>query len=377
MRRMLDLELSDDQRMVAELATTLGRDVLRPRAAEAEAAASIPDDVGQVVSATGLVAPIPEEFAGQGTLDAPTAMLVAEALAHGDPGLSLALLAPGMAATFVDLCGSQEQRGRWLPILATTPGGRLLIHEGFGRSPSEMRTTAERTDTGTWILHGRKDAIVDATGAVLSIVVARLATGPLTAFVVDSSRSGLTIERDDSRLGKMGLAPAASLAVRIDGLAADESERLAATRQDAVGRAVCRYRLMLAAIAIGTATAAVEYATGYANERVAFGRPIASFQSIGFMLVDARMSVDAARLRLHEAALAVENDGIAFQTIERLTSQTVATSFALATQSTREAVQVLGGHGYLTDHPVERWYRAAATLSAVDFDPLEADVGPL
>jgi alkylation response protein AidB-like acyl-CoA dehydrogenase len=237
-----------------------------------------------------------------------------------------------------------------------------------------MRTTARRSDRNTWVVNGHKDAVVNLPGADLSVVVAREhATGGLCAFLIDQPSASLSIERDDAELGKLGLSAAPTAAFVIDELVADDAARLAAGSTDAVERAVCRYRLTIAAIAVGTASAAFDYAAHYANERIAFGKPISSFQSIGFMLVDMRMAIEAARLSVWEAACAVDGAAVR-RPLETLTDNAVSYACAVATRSTRQAVQVLGGHGYLADHPVERWYRGAAALSVMDFDPIRVEL---
>ena len=136
---------------------------------------------------------------------------------------------------------------------------------------------------------------------------------------------------------------------------------------DLLARLVSRLRLSTAALALGTARRAREYASAYAMERVAFAKPIAAFQGVSFMLADAEMQIAAARLEVWDVATSLERADI--DALERAVSLAVNYATAVACSVTRDAVQVLGGHGFIEDHPVERWYRSAAALSAVDFDP--------
>jgi alkylation response protein AidB-like acyl-CoA dehydrogenase len=139
-------------------------------------------------------------------------------------------------------------------------------------------------------------------------------------------------------------------------------------------RAVGRVRLSVAAAGIGTAQRAIDYASVYATERVAFGRPIAAFQGISFLLAEALTRVSAARSEILDTATRLDRPGAAGT--EAAVTRAVNYAGVVATQSTRDALQVLGGHGFITDHPVELWYRAAATLSALDFDPLCSSFEP-
>jgi alkylation response protein AidB-like acyl-CoA dehydrogenase len=128
-------------------------------------------------------------------------------------------------------------------------------------------------------------------------------------------------------------------------------------------------RLTVPAVAIGAARAANAYAAAYAQERMAFGRPISAFQGVAFLVADADTAIDAARLSLWSAAN--ELDRITdVAVLDDLVSSTVARVCAAMERVTRDAVQVLGGSGFVKDHPVEYWWRSAMTLAAIDTDPL-------
>jgi alkylation response protein AidB-like acyl-CoA dehydrogenase len=128
----------------------------------------------------------------------------------------------------------------------------------------------------------------------------------------------------------------------------------------------------VASILVGVAAAAVAYAAGYASERVAFGHTIASFQGVAFPLVDADMGVDAARLAIRDLAAGLVDIGD-LQELSDATGAAVGAASQAASTAVTAAVNTLGGHGYLTDHPVERFYRDAAFLAAIDFDPLATE----
>jgi alkylation response protein AidB-like acyl-CoA dehydrogenase len=136
-------------------------------------------------------------------------------------------------------------------------------------------------------------------------------------------------------------------------------------------RAVARARLAGAAVSLGTARAALTYAVNYAVERHAFGRPIAEYQAVSFPLADIEMNLHAVRLSAFDALQEIgtlDDESL----IERCSSRVVNRAHALAADATKLAVNTLGGHGYLEDHPCERWYRDAGMLACLDFDPLDA-----
>lgn len=183
--------------------------------------------------------------------------------------------------------------------------------------------------------------------AVVALADAEVAAAPDLGHLAMSS-AGLTGVRFD-------------VTVDADALLHDEAGGVT------LAQAVARIRLLPAAVVLGGATRAREYATRYATERVAFGRPIISFQGVSFTLADNHMQLDAARLGLWNVAAALGE--FADEQLADEVGRIVAECHAAATTATRDAIQMLGGHGFLTDHPVERWYRCTALLSTLDCDP--------
>jgi hypothetical protein len=373
---MFDLQRSDEQSTLLEIVHAFAEKELRPVAREAEKAGHAPTALQASLHALGLACPISEEHGGQGVPDLVTYLMIAEELAWGDPGIAYAALAAGHAAILIGLCGTREQQREWLPrfVRAEPANASVWLYEGFGRAPSELRAIAERTTSG-WSLTGAKAEVLHPTAAELAVLIARRAdTSALAAFVADGTLSGATVVRDDRALGRIGLSVASTGAVRLDGVSLPESALLAGGGGDlALARAIAWVRLTLPALALGCARAASEYAREYAMQRIAFGRPIAAFQGVAFPLADLDMAIDAARLELWETARLVETSADA-ALLERLTTSCVARAAEVVLRATREGVQTLGGHGFITDYPVERWYRAAAALAAIDFDPLASDV---
>jgi alkylation response protein AidB-like acyl-CoA dehydrogenase len=327
--------------------------------------------VWETLFSTGLAVPASEEFGGGGVPDTITQCVAVEELAYGDPGIALAALWSGSAAMLLSLCGSAEQKQQHLPSLATDPRSRgaIAIYEGFGRAPSEW-TTSLRKNGGCWELSGRKVAVAHAAEANPLIVVGlESGSGRLVAAIVPSSSSGVTISPDDRHIA-LDAAPTFTITMHEEFVPGGEI--LPADDGVALDQAVGRLRLLLAAANIGCARRAVEYAAAYALQREAFGKPIAAFQGVSFLLAEASMRVQAARLDTHYAASLID----AGESAEEAVSQAVNYASVAATQSTRDSVQVLGGHGFITDHPVELWYRSAAAISAIDFDPLLSSFEP-
>lgn len=367
---MIELGRSEDQTTLVELVHAFAEKELRPAARDAETARATPLSLGNALHALGVACPVPEAYGGQGVPDLVTYLMVAEELAWGDPGIAYAALGAGHAALLIAQCGTRDQQDVWLPRFAGSQpaAGSVLLYEGFGRQPSELRTRAERVGAA-WVITGEKTEVLNPASPDVAVIVARRAdTAALAAFVAAGPLAGASLSRDDRALGRIGLGAAPTGGLTLSGVTLPDSARLAGGDELALARAIAWVRLTLPAIALGCARAALEFARHYATERIAFGRPIASFQGVAFPLADQDMALDAARLELFETARAVERGDDAAK-IERLTGSCVARANEVALQATREGVQTLGGHGFITAYPVERWYRCAAALAAIDFDP--------
>ncbi len=372
---MFDLDVSDDRVAVAGLGRTLGLDVLSPAAKDAERLRAVPAEVGKTLHETGLTVLVDEAFGGGGIPDVGTHMIAVEALSYGDPGLTMAALWAGAGALLIGKCGTAAQQSAFLPALATDPTAASVValYEGYGRSPSEFATTISRNSDGTWLVSGRKLAVVRADSAASIVVVGvdPSASGRLRAVVVQPGDAGASVVADDVRIA---LEASPTFTVTLDAVVA-ESALLGGPDADPaeLERAVGWVRLMVAAAQCGTAQRATDYASKYATERIAFGKPIATFQGVSFMLADSAMRIATARLEMLDAAAhldagAAESEGVV--------TRAVNYCGGVGTNATRDAIQVLGGHGFITDHPVELWYRSAAALSVLDHDPLLSNFEP-
>lgn len=366
----MDLQPTEEHLAVAELTRAIGLDLLAPAARKAEEERAVPDDVWRTLVDTGLTMPLSEELGGGGIPDTVTQMIAVENLAYGDPGITMAALWSGAPALLLSRHGSPEQTAN-LGRLTRDPRARgaVALYEGYGRGPADFTTSIATTADDTVRVTGRKVAVPFAETADPLVVVGRdPETGAPRAALVPLSAPGVTVQGtgpglalDAAALATVSFDVSLSATAVIGG-----GEALAAT--------VDRLRLAVAAAQVGTAARAVEYASRYATERVAFGRPIAGFQGVSFPLTEALMRIHEVRLEVAEAAVLLDTG----RYTEAAPAVTRAVNYAgeTAAEATRTAVQTLGGHGFIVEHPVELWYRAAAALSAIDFDPLRSPFTP-
>lgn len=360
-RGVFDLTPSEDEQMLVDVVSEYAEEVLRPAAAAADAACEAPDDALKAGLEIGLpILGVPEALGGiSETRSATAGVLVAEALAKGDMGLAVAVLAPGAVATALSLWGTDEQQQTYLPAFTgdDVPAASLALNEPTVLfDVLEPGTVARRTDDG-FVLNGVKSLVARGAEAEVLVVGASLAGRP-TLFLVESSTPGLAVEGDPAmgvRAG--GFARLTLTDVRV-GPDAILGERDGSTYTECVRLS----RLAWCALAIGTAQAVLDYVTPYVKTREAFGEPIAHRQAVAFMVADMAIELQAMRLVTYKAAARVAQGLDASREI------------ALARQLCAEkgmrigldGVQLLGGHGFTKEHPVERWYRDLRAIAVME-----------
>ena len=358
-----DLTPDDDQKMIVETLNEFAEEVLRPAAREADESASYPVDLVTKANELGITAiNIPEDFDGIAEHRAAvTNALVAEALAYGDMGLALPILAPAGVASALTHWGSADQQATYLKEFAgeNVPQGCLAIAEPRPLfDPTTLKTTAVRTPSG-YRLDGEKSLVVAAKDAELLIVAAQL-NGKPALFIVESSAKGLTVTAEPS----MGIRAAALGRVELANVAVPLSARLgedAATDAD-YSQAVALSRLGWASLAVGTAHAVLDYVVPYVKEREAFGEPIAHRQSVAFMCANIAIELDGLRLITWRGASRADQ-GLSFAR-EAALAKKLGTDKGM--QIGLDGVQLLGGHGYTKEHPVERWYRDLRAIGVAE-----------
>lgn len=358
-----DLTPDDEQKMIVETLDEFAEEVLRPAAHDADEAATYPQDLIAKAAELGITAiNIPEDFDGIAAhRSSVTNVLVAEALAYGDMGLALPLLAPGGVASALTHWGSADQQATYLPEFAgeNVPQACVAIAEPQPLfDPTRLKTTAVRTPSG-YRLDGVKSLVPAAAGTELFIVGAQL-DGKPALFIVESSAKGLTVKADPS----MGLRAAALGHVELSGVSVPLGARLGeddASDQD-YSEAIALSRLGWAALTVGTSHAVLDYVVPYVKEREAFGEPIAHRQAVAFMCANIAIELDGLRLITWRGAARAEQ-GLPFIREAALAKRLGADK---GMQIGLDGVQLLGGHGYTKEHPVERWYRDLRAIGVAE-----------
>lgn len=359
---MIDFALTEEQSSARDAMQGFASDVLRPHAREYDEASAIPDSFFQQSWELGLTATqIPEAYGGYGAERSPlTNAVVAEELAYGDAALAVAALTPSLFANAVTDQGTGEQKQRFLPDFCGEKfhAGSLAINESTpGFDAFSPKTTAEEKGAG-YTLHGEKSYIPLGDSAANFLVIARNGAG-LDAFIVPRDAPGLTVGEVDKNLGIKALP---TTGLRLDGVDVTAEQRLGGAAGADVGRIINQGRVAVSAILTGLSRAVLDYCVPYAKERVAFDEPIARKQSIAFRLAEMHIEIESSRWLTWKAATELEAGRDATR------SSTLAKRYVAdkAMWISDNGVQVLGGHGFIREHPVEMWYRNARTLGVLE-----------
>jgi acyl-CoA dehydrogenase len=363
----VDLKLTEEQQAIADALKDFALNEIRPSARECEEAGEPSARIAKQLVEMGVATPVPLEFGGQGAFDAVTSVIVAEELGWGDPGIAFGTLAPGLAATLIDLVGSEEQRADLLPKLAGGALGSVALAERDAGADISRLDSAAQLKGEVAHLSGTKYAVPAFDMAQVRLVVTG-SDGGLGLWLIPEDIE-LVAKPED----KLGLRSARTFKVLLDGVEVPANYVIEGPEPDQqkLELALLRAKLLNAGIALGLARASFEYASNYARERTAFGLPIGAFQGISFKIADRSIDIDAARLLVWKAAWAVDE---AREDADRLVFAACAHAIAAAVDSADDGVQILGGHGYVRDHPVELWYRDAMTLATLDSPSMIGDL---
>jgi alkylation response protein AidB-like acyl-CoA dehydrogenase len=353
-------QLTEEQRMLLDMVRELAQEKIAPRAAEIDQSQEYPWDIKDALAKLDLLAlPFPEEYGGTGT-DLLTICMVVEEIAKVCATSSLIIATQTLGSLPITLAGTPEQKQRFFPRLASGEwiAAFALTEPGAGSDAACMRTRAVR-DGDSYVLNGSKHFITNAGIAYVNTVVAM--TDPtkgvkgLSAFIVESDRPGFAVGKIEHKMGIRGSrtgelvfsdcrVPAANLLGK-----EGDGFKIAMMTLD-------RSRPEVGAQALGIAQGALDYACRYAKERVQFGGPIANLQAIQFMLADMALQVEASRLLVYQAASAVDRGD---KDITMLSAMAKCFAGDTAMRVTVDALQVLGGYGYMTEYPLERMMRDA------------------
>jgi alkylation response protein AidB-like acyl-CoA dehydrogenase len=351
----MDFELTSEQREIQVLAREVAAAEIEPHAAAWDREHRFPAELFGKLAELGLMGVcVPEELGGAGA-DFLSYVLVLEELSRADAGVGVTVAVHTSAATLpIVSYGTEEQKARFVPPLARGEaiGAFALTEPGSGSDASALRTRAEADGDG-WRLTGTKQWITNGGAGGTILLFARTEAG-ITAFLVDGRAEGLTVAGEAE---KLGLHSSSTVDLALDGVRVGPDRLLGEEGHGfpiALGT-LDGGRIGIAAQAVGIAQAAYDVARDYAREREQFGRPISEFQAIQWKLADMATEIDAARLLVWKAAWLRdrgEPHGEAGAKAKLFAS-------SVARQQTSEAIQVLGGYGYTTEFPVERYYRDA------------------
>ncbi|MBS7660598.1 acyl-CoA dehydrogenase family protein [Pseudomonas lalucatii] len=357
---MHDIELTEEQCMIRDMARDFARREVAPHAQAWEKADWLDDAVVAQMGELGLLGMVvPDQWGGSYT-DYVAYALAVEEISAGDGALgALMSIHNSVGCGPILGFGTQQQQDRWLPLLASGQaiGCFCLTEPQAGSEAHNLRTRAELVD-GHWVLNGAKQFVSNGKRARLAIVFAvtdpELGKKGLSAFLVPTDTAGFVVERSEH---KMGIRASDTCAVTLDDCRIP-ADNLLGARGKGLAIALSNLaggRIGIAAQALGIARAAFEAALAYARERIQFGKPIAEHQSIANMLADMHTRLNAARLLILHAAR-LKSAGLPC-----LSEASQAKLFAseMAERVCSNAMQIHGGYGYLEDYPVERYYRDA------------------
>jgi alkylation response protein AidB-like acyl-CoA dehydrogenase len=356
----MDFALPEEIAALREVVRKFAAERIRPFARQWDREQNLPDELIRELAELGLLGILtPEEYGGVG-LGYLANAVVMEEIARQDGGVALLLAAHnGLCLSHLNLAANADQKRNYLPKLASGEwvGAWGLTEPGCGSDAAALQTRAERDGDG-WRLTGHKMFITNGARARVYVIMAR--TDPakgakgISAFIVERTDAGFTVGTKEDKLG-----------IRSSDTVPLDLENVHCGPEDLVGelnmgyvdalRVLERGRVGIGALSLGLARGALEESIEYANQRVAFGKPIAAQQAIQFMLADMATELEAGRLLVHDAA----------QTLDRGEDARLKASIAklfaseMATRAGLKAIQILGGYGYTKDLPVERYMRDA------------------
>ena len=347
---MIDLRLDEEQQLIQDTVTAFANEQIRPAAHEADETGTIPASIIDKAWELGLIqASIPEEYGGYGqSQSAVTGTIVAEGLAEGDLAIALHALSPRLVVDAVLHLGNEEQKKSILPRYCGekfAAGSAAVLEPRWDFALDKLQTTAKADGDG-FVISGHKCFVPLAREAQDIVVYASDDNGVTGAFVVQPDTPGVEIGEREKNMGVRGLE---TFEVAFNDCRVDGGARLGSDARPLLRRA----RVAQSAMAVGVAKAALDYSLDYAKDREVFGVKVAQKQAIAFMLADMATEIDACRLVNWEAAWNLDQSNDAAREVamaHRYASDTVMSV-------TDNGIQVLGGHGFIRDHPAEMWAR--------------------
>jgi alkylation response protein AidB-like acyl-CoA dehydrogenase len=354
----MDFRLTHEQEQIRDMVREFADSELRPHITEWDEAQHFPVDTFKKAGELGLLGVIfPEEYGGT-ALSYIDYVNVIEELAAVESGFALSVAAHNSLCTgHIYLAGNDEQKKKWLPKLTSGEwiGAWGLTEPGSGSDASGMRTTAVK-DGDEWVLNGTKNFITNATYADISVVLVVTDRNDqkhgITAFAVEMDRKGIRAGKKENKLG-MRVSDTAELVM--EDCRVPEGNILGKIGYGFIDamKVLDGGRISIAALSLGVARGAYDAARDYAKQRTAFGKPIAEFQAIQFMLADMATEIDAARLLTMRAAT-VKDAG---ERVTQFSAMAKLYASEVAVRCTEKGVQIFGGYGFIKEFPAEKYYR--------------------
>ncbi|HEX6779077.1 MAG TPA: acyl-CoA dehydrogenase [Ktedonobacterales bacterium] len=355
------VQLADEEKMMMDVVRDLAREKVAPRAADIDASGEFPWDIKDLLAEQGILAmPFPEEYGGIGSSKL-SIMMVIEELAKYCATTALILIVQNLGTLPIGLAGSAEQKRRYFPPCASGEwlAAYGLTEAGSGSDAGGMRTRAVKKGD-KYILNGSKRFITNAGLAQVNTVFAitdpsKGTRGGISAFIVEKDYPGFSLGRVEDKMGIRGSQTGELIfedcEVPAENLLGREGDgfKIAMMTLD-------RSRPGIAAQAVGIAQGALDFAVNYAKERVQFNKPIADNQGLQFMLADMATKIQAARLLLYDIAERIDRNE---SDLSRASAMAKLFASDVAMEVTTNAVQILGGYGYIKEYPVERMMRDA------------------
>ena len=362
----MDFDLSEEQEAFRRTVRGFAEEVVAPRAQELDEREEFPLDIVKQMGELGLFGlPFPERYGGQGA-DLLTLCLAIEELARVDSSVAITLeAAVGLGANPIYRFGTEDQKSRWLAPMCTGEilGAFGLTEPDGGSDAGATRTTA-RLEDGQWIVNGAKAFITNAGTAISKVCTITAVTGTredgakeISAIILPTDTPGFEVGR---AYRKIGWHASDTRALSFHDCRVPEENLLGERGQGYKQflQTLDDGRVALAALAVGLAQGCLEESVRYATERMAFGKPIGSYQGVQFKVADMRVAVENARLATYRAAWLRDRDR-PFKA-EAAMAKLYASEVAVA--AARDAVQVFGGYGFIEETPVARYYRDSKVL---------------
>ncbi len=354
--------LTDEQQQIRDVVRSLAREHIAPRAADIDKSQQFPWDMVELLRGHELLGlPFAEEYGGTGT-GALMLLVAIEEISKVCATTGLILAVQELGSLAIKLVGSDEQKSRWLPPLASGEwlAAYALTEAGSGSDSAAMRTEASRQGA-EYVINGSKRFITNAGVARLYVVFAK--TDPqaghsgISAFAVESDAPGFEVGRIEPKMGIKGSTTGeiffSDCRVPADALLGEEGDGFRIAM-----RVLDRSRPGIAAQGLGLAQGATDYALDYAKQRETMGKPIAQHQLIGAMLADMETKCEGARLLLYKIGAMID-EGVDGPALTKASAMAKLACTDVAMEVTTDAVQILGGYGYIQEYPVERMMRDA------------------